>query len=125
MPLLDEFKITGSLLDPDRQSYYSNVTGFIHGDVHFYNITPVSLSNNETLEWRPLAQDFMADSNMTDIAERMGVWNWTASNKVALSVVEKRPLQASGNATISTKIALVHVSLGMCLVSPGIEGGYQ
>lgn len=47
----------------------------------------------------------MAETNVTEIADRIGWWNWSASDKVQLSVVEKLPLQAN----ISENIALIHV----------------
>ncbi len=37
----------------------------------------------------------MAKTNETEIAERVGTWNWTASAKVALSVSEKKQPQTS------------------------------
>ncbi|KAF9461528.1 hypothetical protein BDZ94DRAFT_1196082 [Collybia nuda] len=103
LPLLDTFDIQGNLLDPNQASYYSNVTGFIHGTSNFHNITPVAHSENQTVP----AQMYMADVNTTAIPERLGTWNWTASNKVALSVVEKMPFHWNGTA-VSENIALVH-----------------
>jgi len=111
-PLLDSFTLRGGKLDPARASYYSNITGFIHGDAKYHNITPSYLSNSSTPAiWEPMAESYMAGTNMTDLVNRVGTWNWTASNKVALSVVEKRPLQTSGNGNVSEDIALVHVGL--------------
>lgn len=54
----------------------------------------------------------MTGANVTEIVEQLGTWNWTASDKVALSVVEKMPLHWNGTA-VSDSIALVHVR---CLV---------
>jgi hypothetical protein len=85
-PLLDTFNIRGSLLDPNRASYYSNVTGFIHGTSTFHNITSSALTENLTAPWNPITQILMADTNVTKVVEQLGTWNWTASNKVALSV---------------------------------------
>ncbi|KAJ7252759.1 hypothetical protein B0H12DRAFT_1117744 [Mycena haematopus] len=103
LPLLDSFKIGGGFLDPLTSSYYSNATGTFHGDTKFYNITPPFL-NNTAHEWSPLAETYMADANMSLILDKIGAWNWSASNKVALSLVEKPP--SSTNA--SHNIALVH-----------------
>ncbi|KAF8074721.1 hypothetical protein FPV67DRAFT_1665468 [Lyophyllum atratum] len=106
-PLLGAFDIQGSILDPHEASYYSNVTGFIHGSSPFHNITPSALMDNTTAPWSSAAQAYMAGANETEIAERIGTWNWTASNKLALSLVEKLPAHPNGT-IISDTIALVH-----------------
>ncbi|KDR80565.1 hypothetical protein GALMADRAFT_61277 [Galerina marginata CBS 339.88] len=106
--LLDIFHIKGSLLDPSRESYYSNITGFIHGDSEFTNITLPSLELNDTIPWRQEAQNIMAGLNTTNITEKLGSWNWNTSTKVALSVVEKKPLGMDQTPMVSSSIALVH-----------------
>lgn len=109
VPLIDFLLTEGRILNPSKSSYYSNVTGFIHGDSHFFNISPVALPTlNSSLQWKPAAVAFMGanDTNMTDIIDRIGTWNWTASDKVALSVVEKAP---NPSVNITDKVALVHV----------------
>ncbi|KAF7356630.1 RING-type domain-containing protein [Mycena venus] len=103
VPLLDSFKIGGGLLDPVTSSYFSNTTGTFHGDTKFYNITPPFL-NNTAHEWSPLAEKYMADANMTLILEKIGTWNWSASDKVALSLVEKPPSFTNA----SNNVALIH-----------------
>ncbi|GLB43394.1 putative ring finger [Lyophyllum shimeji] len=105
--LAEDFGIQGKVLDPHQASYYSNVTGFIHGSSHFYNITPSTLVDNATAPWNSHARAYMAAANETEIVERIGTWNWTASDKVQLSVVEKLPTHANGT-MISDTIALVH-----------------
>ncbi|KAF9005970.1 hypothetical protein BDQ17DRAFT_1423692 [Cyathus striatus] len=106
-PLLDTFQVKEVALNPMEDSYYSNVTGFVHGNTDFFNITPPALAMNTELSWRHLAETYMADVNVTEAVERIGDWNWTASNKVALSVVEKKPV-AYVNYTVPSNIALVH-----------------
>ncbi|KAG6850568.1 hypothetical protein H0H93_011767 [Arthromyces matolae] len=105
--LLDDFDIQGSILNPQDASYYSNVTGFIHGAAHYHNITPSALSNNASAPWNSHAQAYMAGANETAILEVFGGWNWTATDKMALSVVEKLPTYANGS-TLSDTISLVH-----------------
>ncbi|KAJ6581462.1 hypothetical protein B0H19DRAFT_1217673 [Mycena capillaripes] len=102
-PLLESFKLEGGLLDPHTSSYYSNITGTFHGDTKFYNITPPFL-NNTTREWLPLAEKYMADANMSLIPEKTGSWNWSASDKAALSLVEKQPSFTNA----SEHLALIH-----------------
>ncbi|KAJ7760513.1 hypothetical protein B0H16DRAFT_1532543 [Mycena metata] len=112
-PLLQSFAIGGGLLDPTTSSYYSNTTGTFHGDAKFYNVTPPFL-NNTAHEWSPLAEKYMAHSNMSLVLQKTGSWNWSASDKVALSIVEKQPslTNASGNvALIHGKIELTDESI--------------
>lgn len=105
--LLQSFNVQESILDPGQSSYYPNITGFVHGTTEFHNITPSALADNDTTPWNALAQTYMAGSNNTEIVERIGLWNWTASEKVALSVVEKLPLYENGT-VVSENIAFVH-----------------
>jgi hypothetical protein len=60
-----------------------------------------------------VAQNYMAGTNDTEVTERIGTWNWTVSDKVALSVVEKLPSYENGS-VVSESIALVHVCLPSC-----------
>ncbi|KAJ7504432.1 hypothetical protein B0H11DRAFT_516924 [Mycena galericulata] len=103
LPLLHSFDIGGGLLDPLTSSYYSNTTGTFHGDANFYNVTPPSL-NQTAHEWSSLAENYMADANMTLILEKTGSWNWSASDKMALSLVEKRPSFTNA----SEDVVLIH-----------------
>ncbi|PPR03221.1 hypothetical protein CVT26_008069 [Gymnopilus dilepis] len=106
-PLLEAFHVKGRPLDPNQESYYSNITGFIHGDAEYTNISLSSLSLNNTLSWRPLAQNFMAGANTTNMTEKLGSWHWNTSTKAALSVVEKRPPEAE-KLSSPDSMALVH-----------------
>ncbi|KAF8967642.1 hypothetical protein BDZ97DRAFT_1802585 [Flammula alnicola] len=107
-PLMDAFHVQGNILDPTRESYYSNVTGFIHGDAAFTNITLSSLASNETFRWKHEAENFMAGINTTNITERLGSWDWAASTKVALSVLEKDPPGIEQSSFSTSPIALIH-----------------
>lgn len=51
----------------------------------------------------------MNGSNMTEAVEKSGTWNWTGSDKVALSVVEKSPVPSGENLNITEEIVVVHV----------------
>ena len=97
-------------MDTSRNSYYPNITGFIHGDAEFRNITPLSLAN-ETVPWKHQAEQFMDPFNATNITDRLGSWNWTASTKIALSLVEKKPLEPHSVSLKKDPVALVHVRL--------------
>ncbi|KAG5352136.1 hypothetical protein C0989_003604 [Termitomyces sp. Mn162] len=105
--LLDDFRIQGSILDPQVASYYSNVTGFIHAAAHYHNITPTALLENAIAPWNSHAQTYMYGVNETVIVEASRGWNWTATDKITLSVVEKLPTYVNGT-TLSDTISLVH-----------------
>lgn len=109
-PLLSSFMTFGLHLDPSKASYYSNITGFIRGDVKFHNITPSFLSNSSTNPiWRPFAENLMNGTNATEVIERSSTWNWTGSDKVALSVVEKNPLTSQDQSlNLTEEMAVVH-----------------
>jgi transmembrane E3 ubiquitin-protein ligase len=108
--LLDVFGIQGGLLDTSKDSYYPNITGFIHGDAAFRNLTVPSLASDETLPWKQQAKEFMAHVNTTNMTDRLGSWNWTATTKIALSFVEKKPLEPHSTLLQTYPVALVHVS---------------
>ncbi|KAF7370635.1 RING-type domain-containing protein [Mycena sanguinolenta] len=111
-PLLAAFQIgVGGAVDPATSSYYANTTGTFHGDATFHNITPPALHlDNTTHEsWSSLAETYMAEgdtdnNNMTVVLDKLGTWDWAASNKVALSLVEKPPVFVNA----SRGVALVH-----------------
>ena len=110
-PLMSSFMTFGARVDPNEASYYTNITGFIRGDVAFHNITPPSLSISNS--WEAYAKSIMNGANMTEVTERANSWNWTGSDKVALSVVEKDPAGAVGKRlNLTEDILLVHVSHG-------------
>lgn len=105
-PLLNTFGINGQILDPNWYSYYTNITGFIHGLSHFYNITPNYLAANDTHGWKPYVEELMSDANLTTLPERLGTWDWLASEKIALSVAEKL-LPATSEGEEFDNIALI------------------
>ncbi|KAJ4479660.1 hypothetical protein C8J55DRAFT_74855 [Lentinula edodes] len=112
LPLLESFLPSNGSMDPTYSSYYQNITGFIHGDLHLYNITsPYLASSTESYPSKHIIQDYMKDANenMTETLEKLGVWNWSAPQKVAFSVVEKTPLlSANSSANVTENIALIH-----------------
>lgn len=84
------------------------MTGFVHADVNMFNITPLALHASNA-SWAQPMEHVMANVNMTDIQERIQPWNWTASEKISISMMEKSPPQnETFNSTVET--ALVHVS---------------
>jgi transmembrane E3 ubiquitin-protein ligase len=77
----------GGILNPAQYTYYQNITGFIHGDTQYYNISP--LVEEPTVSWKAAANSFMHDFNVTVAAEQMDKWNWTASEMVSISIGER------------------------------------
>jgi hypothetical protein len=97
----------GPTLDPLVASYYPNITGFIHGHTKFHNITPLYMNHPSSIpSWKTKIEPIMLGANMSDILERLGIWNWTSSDKIALSVLEK----PQSNVDITERIAMIHVS---------------
>lgn len=102
-------------------SYYSNITGFVHGSSQMYNLTTYILSNNkstpspiedpnaetplsistEAPSWAHFADSFLSSYNSTDAFERIGTWNWSAPAELALRVLEKRPALPSPSVIVS------------------------
>ncbi|OBZ78657.1 DSC E3 ubiquitin ligase complex subunit 1 [Grifola frondosa] len=64
MPLVDAFLNFGPELDPERGSYYSNLTGFWHGDLQFHNLTSLNASEYQS-RWSHLAGSFVAQTNIS------------------------------------------------------------
>ena len=124
-PLLSSLLTDGTHLDSSHASYYSNITGFIRGDITFYNISLPSLdslsflTNNDTTTtnltlpppWLPHAKSIMSPLNTTEVIERASSWNWTGCDKIALSVVEKAPIiDRKGKAlNLTEEMTVVHV----------------
>jgi hypothetical protein len=108
-PLLDVFHIKGHTLDSSRESYYPNITGYVRGNARFYNITPMALEKNDSLSWRPLAERYVAGSNVTGMLEMASTWNWTASNKMVMTLHEKKPLAWKDDPKDSQDLVVVHV----------------
>ncbi|KAI0666870.1 hypothetical protein C8Q78DRAFT_1057520 [Trametes maxima] len=106
MPLVDAFLNFGPELDPERGSYYSNMTGFWHGDLQAHNLTNLNTSE-ATSSWRHLSEQFMVSTNLTAIPDLLGSWNWTRSNRVSLSVGDKLvPFEHDG--FNNKNVAIIH-----------------
>ena len=119
MPLIAAFLPFGRELDPRRGSYYSNMTGFWHGDAQFHNLT--SLNETEQLSsWRHLSEQFMISTNLTAIPELLGPWNWTRSNKITLNVGDKLVSFKKGD-NETKNIAVIHVSMHVVCCRPCCE----
>ncbi|KAH0836346.1 hypothetical protein J3R83DRAFT_7899 [Lanmaoa asiatica] len=105
LPLLAQsFVPYGPRLDPHRASYSFNTTGFIRGSLDFYNITPSSLEST-SIPWKLDAQSFMSDTNMTELSDKLGSWNWSVATNLSWSVVDHTPVVVEG---VSEQIAMVH-----------------
>lgn len=95
-------------MNPNKASYYSNITGFLRGEVDFHNITHTFLANSSVPPgWAGFANELVGEANETDVTERSSSWNWAGSNKVSLSVVEKNP---GPEWDVAEGISLIHVS---------------
>ncbi|KAF9244652.1 hypothetical protein BU15DRAFT_41826 [Melanogaster broomeanus] len=102
-PLAQSFIGFGTRQDPLRASYFPNTTGFIRGDLDFYNITPSNLGPT-SYPWKPYAQSYMSDTNMTDLIGNLGSWNWSAVDKLSWSVIDRAPIKVDG---VSDRIGMI------------------
>ena len=85
------------VLDPLAHSYYSNITGFVRGSVAFRNFSSELVP---ATEW-----------NETEVAQKFGRWNWSATNKVAMSLLS-RPVDVDEKEKEEFKdVAMLHVSV--------------
>ncbi|KAG9309577.1 hypothetical protein JVU11DRAFT_10558 [Chiua virens] len=94
----------GPKLDRTHGSYFPNTTGFIRGSLDFYNITPHSLETTNA-SWKSQAQSFMSEANLTELSDKLGSWNWSATRNLAWSVVDRGPVFVEG---VSERIAMIH-----------------
>lgn len=111
----------GTPLNPEAASYYDDISGFIHGPAEFHNLSSFADFPFEqprhpdplTPFWAHLAVDLVTGMNLTEAVERMGVWNWTACDKMSMRVLEKKPVFESGlsssNNTAGEDINLIQV----------------
>ncbi|KAI0069873.1 hypothetical protein K474DRAFT_1746897, partial [Panus rudis PR-1116 ss-1] len=100
----------GSRLEPTQASYYSNLTGFWRGDLTFHNLTYFPEVENPP-EWYRLASDYIAGGNLTnstEVAERLGPWNWTASDKAAMGIGDKLIYSEPHLTNVSKDISIIH-----------------
>jgi hypothetical protein len=118
-PLVESFMSFGSHLNPQWASYFPNVTGFAHGEIDFFNITSPSLAA-ASFPWKPHADAFMGDTNMTELVTHFGSWNWTGSDKVSWSIVDRAPVIIKG---VTEKIAMVHVGWLHYFISRNLKCG--
>ncbi|KIO34253.1 hypothetical protein M407DRAFT_218360 [Tulasnella calospora MUT 4182] len=74
-----------SPIDPQRSSYWTNMTGFWNGQAQLYN-----LSNSADLptSWAPIAAGLVKDLNQTEVIKKLGTWNWTEISKTSFRLSE-------------------------------------
>ncbi|KAG6332659.1 hypothetical protein ID866_6427 [Astraeus odoratus] len=116
-PLVESHMTFGSHMDPSSASYFPNITGFIRGQLDFFNITLSSL-NETNVPWKSDAQSYMADVNMTELTESLGDWDWEATEKMSWSVIDRAMVKAEG---VSQEIAMVHGRIDLTDVEGGSE----
>lgn len=85
------------ILDSLTQSYYPNITGFIRGDASFRNLSSELVP---AVKW-----------NETEVAQKLGRWNWSATDKVTMSLLS-RPVEVDEKEKEEFKgVAILNVSL--------------
>lgn len=74
-------------LEPSLGSYYSNATGLFHGDVRYHNLSSIPYDTDVT--WKPIADRVMDNANLSAIPERLGTWNWSATDRIGIRVHDR------------------------------------
>ena len=119
----------GGPLHPETSSYYSNITGFVHGPTEMYNLTTSNFTSDGSfpgIPWARYASPMVREMNMTDAIERMGTWNWSRKAEIAFRVLEKRPSYSGDGVVVFNDtdqeqledISVMHVSLYFLIVIP-------
>ena len=99
-------------LDPLFGSYYSNASGLFHGDVRYYNLSSIPYDTNVT--WRPIVDRVMENANLSTIPERLGSWNWGATDRAGFRVHDRMATVANvseGIAIFQAACPLLHCAL--------------
>ncbi|KZT68761.1 hypothetical protein DAEQUDRAFT_765968 [Daedalea quercina L-15889] len=107
MPLVKSFVDLGPVLDPTAGSYYTNLTGFWHGEVDFHNLTSLS-ANDSASTWSSSASEFVSRTNITQLPDLLGSWNWAATEKLSLSIGDKIVLNDTLPRYLSEDISIIH-----------------
>ena len=90
-------------LDPLFGSYYSNASGLFRGDVNYYNLSSIPYDTNVT--WGPIVDRLMENANLSTIPERLGTWNWSATDTIGIKVHDRMATMAN----VSEGIAIFQV----------------
>ncbi|KAI6024101.1 hypothetical protein BKA83DRAFT_4267758 [Pisolithus microcarpus] len=102
-PLVESHMTLGSPLDPSSASYFPNITGFIRGEIDFYNITLPSLNDTQA-PWASYAQSYMANTNASEVVNYLGTQDWKTIRKMAWSVVDRAVVDQG----VANKMAVAH-----------------
>ncbi|KIY45018.1 hypothetical protein FISHEDRAFT_77045 [Fistulina hepatica ATCC 64428] len=90
-------------LDPSHAAYFSNITGYMHGGVEVYNLTS-SAHPQDAPERKDITDIFMKDVNLTQVHSAASAWNWSATSKMTLRLVERAPQEVN----VSDKLCIIH-----------------
>ncbi|KAG9126575.1 hypothetical protein FRC07_002915, partial [Ceratobasidium sp. 392] len=77
------------IIDPSRQSYYTNITGFINGPASFYNLSDPHSANN-TWNWNRTVGPLVSGLNQTKVRSKLGEFDWLGIDKIAGNVREQK-----------------------------------
>ncbi|KAG8681771.1 hypothetical protein FRC08_015406, partial [Ceratobasidium sp. 394] len=88
-PIVDVFLPKWQSTDPSRQSYYTNITGFINGPASFHNLSD-PLSANSAWNWSNTAAPLVLDLNQTKVRSKLGEFDWLGIDKIAGNVREQK-----------------------------------
>ncbi|KAG8743811.1 hypothetical protein FRC10_011359 [Ceratobasidium sp. 414] len=88
-PIVDAFLPKWQAIDASRQSYYTNITGFINSPASFYNLSD-PLSANVAWNWSSIAGPLVLGLNQTKVRSKLGEFDWLGIDKIAGNVREQK-----------------------------------
>ncbi|KAI6138309.1 hypothetical protein BKA82DRAFT_4240843 [Pisolithus tinctorius] len=103
-PLVESYMTLGSRLDPSSALYFPNITG-------------VYLLNDTQAPWSSHAKSYMANMNMTENLNSLGMQDWKATQKMAWSVIDHAVVEEG----VSDKLAMAHGRIDFVDVTSGNE----
>jgi transmembrane E3 ubiquitin-protein ligase len=106
---MHSFLTLDGALDPSRSAYYTNISGYFHGGLTLHNLSAPDAPDRRLspAPWGTYATDLMSAQNASRVAERLGTWNWTTSDKVTVNAVDRTAPHTVIN--ITEDVSVVHV----------------
>ncbi|CAE6461332.1 unnamed protein product [Rhizoctonia solani] len=119
-PIVDALLPARLPIDSSKNSYYTNITGFVNGPAKFVNLTDPSPSNY-TGNWNKTVGPLVSGLNYTKVNASLGDFHWAEIDKIAGNVRELRINQSTPYSFLAGHIDFVN-SKDDTLVNYQLEG---
>ncbi|KAH7341622.1 hypothetical protein B0J17DRAFT_647309 [Rhizoctonia solani] len=119
-PIVDALLPARLPIDSSKNSYFTNITGFVNGPATFFNLTDPSPSNY-TWNWDKSAGPLVSGLNYTKVNASLGDFHWSGIDKIAGNVRELRINQSTPYSFLAGHIDFVN-SKDDSLVNYQLEG---